>query len=293
MNWFQPQKSRKPEAMIFMSGSGVNAEKLLALEAAGDAAYRISAIVTDVPDPGSSRAALLAGKFGKPLISLDIAAFYAERGLSSTSLSVPGGVAVREEWTDELRRLVRRAGAPDFGILAGFISLSDITSDFPCLNVHPGDLTVLDADGGRRYVGLAARPVEKAILAGETFLRSSVILAGGFTGKAGEVDSGPLLGISEPVAVDLAGETLDALKTAMAARPSGKPLKEADVLRRVARINLENLKRRGDLTVLPGVADDFARGEFAPAADGGILWRGQRVRTVEYRSDGTSRGVGF
>lgn len=293
MNRFQSHESRKPAAMIFMSGSGVNAEKLLEMEAAGSAAYRIAAIVTDVPDPGSSRASLLAGKFGKPLISLDIAAFYKARGLATTSLASPEGLKVREEWTDELRRMINRAGAPDFGILAGFISLSDITSDFPCLNVHPGDLTVLDSDGGRRYVGLAARPVEKAILAGEKFLRSSVILAGGFTGRAGEVDSGPLLGISAPVAVDLAGETLDSLKAAMAARPGGRMVGGADVLRRVARINLENLKLRGDLTVLPGVADDFARGEFAPADGGAVIWRGRRVKTVEYLPDGSSRGVEF
>lgn len=86
----------------------------------------------------------------------------------------------------------------DFGVLAGFVPLCNITADLPCLNVHPGDLTV-ETDGRRILAGLHFKPVETAILAGHPALRSSVILAQPFEGSGeAEMDSGPVLGVSRP-----------------------------------------------------------------------------------------------
>ena len=63
------------------------------------------------------------------------------RGLKSISLATHEGRKARELWTAELIKKLR--GFPlEFAIFAGFIPLCNITEKIPCLNVHPGDLTV-------------------------------------------------------------------------------------------------------------------------------------------------------
>ncbi len=287
-DFFRKPPSAKAAAMLFMSGSGVNAEKLLNMEAAGKAEFTITAIVTDSPDPSRSRSRLLAERFGKRIIELDIREFYKSKGLATTSLATPEGRAVREEWTEALRQLINAAGKPDFGLLAGFVPLSNITRDFPCLNVHPADLTVVDSAGIRKYTGNAIKPVEMAILDGMRSLRSSVIIAQSFSGKAGEVDSGPILGISEAMAVDLQGHTLAELQEAFAVRQ--KPFKGTDILRSVAEYNLEKLKYAGDLVVFPAVANAFAQGNYSAGDEGTLLWQGKPAVTVEFSED-SSRPV--
>ena len=126
----------KPAAALFMSGSGSNAERLLSeLQKTSAPSWRPVAIVTD--NPQGSRAAELAKSYSLPLIALDIREFYRMRGEQKISLATERGREIREEWTDELRRLLQPF-RPDFGILAGFVPLCNITGDFPCLNVHPG-----------------------------------------------------------------------------------------------------------------------------------------------------------
>ena len=279
--FFTKPTSRKAEAMLFMSGSGVNAEKLLEMEASGQAEFVITAIVTDSPDPARSRSRLLAERFGKKIIELDIREFYRSKGLVTTSLATPEGKAVREEWTEALRKLINAAGKPDFGLLAGFVPLSNITCDFPCLNVHPADLTIVDSSGMRKYTGNAVKPIEEAICDGRTELRSSVIIAQSFTGKAGEVDSGPILGISGAMPVDYMGHTLEDLRAARSVRT--KPFKGTDILRKVAEHNLERLKYAGDLVVFPAVANAFADNMYSLGSEGTLLWQGKPVVTVKFK----------
>lgn len=262
-------KSSCPGAVIFVSGTGTNAERLLESSACGTL-WKCRAIATDRK---SEAAEHLSEKYGLPLIDADIRGFYARHGLSSISLAAPDGFRVRELWTDFLRGLLKPF-APDFGLLAGFVPLTNIVADFPCLNVHPGDLTV-EKNGERCFAGLHDLPVRKAISAGMKYLRSSVLIAKPFTPGAREMDSGYLPGISAPVPLIF---------------PEGYSREEviADevLLKETALLNLENLKRCGDWTVFPKAAADFAAGKFAHDPSGGLWYlEGEnwtKIRTVEY-----------
>ncbi len=153
-------EDRKPCFAIFLSGSGSNAEKLLADPAVRSAADPV-VLVTDAPE--KSRAGEIAAQYDLPLVALNMREFYREHGLQSISLATEEGRQVRELWTNALREMLRDYQI-DFAVLAGFEPLSNITNDFPCLNVHPGDLSKVHADGNRIYVGLHNRPVELALL---------------------------------------------------------------------------------------------------------------------------------
>ncbi|MGE4565617.1 MAG: hypothetical protein AB7F32_12150 [Victivallaceae bacterium] len=283
--------SRLPRAAIFLSGSGTNAEVILERRrTAALPAFTPAALVTDAPE--TSRARELATRFGIELIALDIRAFYRARGECSIRLSTPRGREIREEWTAELRRLIAPCNI-DFGILAGFVPLTNLTGDFPCLNVHPGDLTVCAPDGSRLLAGLHLLPVEKAITMGLPTLRSSVILAQSYTGNGDkEMDSGPILGISEPVPVRLDGHSVAELAAVRDLRPGGKRPAEPDLLEIIARRNIENLKVNGDHVVFPRVIDAFASGRYGRRG-ATLCFRGEDgrfvpVETVEFsRSDAT------
>ncbi len=252
--------SRKPNMAIFLSGGGSNAEKLIEDRQVRES-VNIVVLVTDAPE--KSRAGEIAQKYDLPLVALSIREFYREHGLKTISLATPAGREVRELWTGALRQKL----APyeiDFSVLAGFEPLSNITNDYPCLNVHPGDLSVVDAAGNRIYIGLHSRPVEAAILAGEKSLRASVILAQSFTDANKDMDNGLLLGISDRMPIDFGTLTLPELKNIKASRQGKKPAGGwKDPLEILALSSQEKLKRCGDHVILPLVVRDFARKCFA------------------------------
>lgn len=251
---------RRPNMAIFLSGSGSNAEKLLADKNVLDA-VNVVVLVTDAPE--KSRAGEIAQKYDLPLVALSIRQFYRDHGLKTISLATEQGRQVRELWTRALREKLAVYNI-DFAVLAGFEPLSNITNDYPCLNVHPGDLSVVDAQGNRLYVGLHSRPVETALLAGETSLRASVILAQSFTDANKDMDNGLLLGISQKMDVDFGGLTLEELKSVHAARQGKKPAGGwKDKLEVLALSSQEKLKHCGDHIILPLVVRDFARKCFA------------------------------
>jgi len=136
---------------IFLSGTGTNAEKILnSWHRSGEMKrYRI-VIFTDRPT--TSRAKQLSESFGLPYVANDIKEFYKKNEYPQVPIATPDGYRFRENWTNSVR--LQLAAYPiDFGIFAGFIPLTNIVADFPCLNVHPGDLTYLK--NNRRYlVGL-------------------------------------------------------------------------------------------------------------------------------------------
>ena len=271
-----------------MSGSGSNAEKILEFKAEHPGgAWNPAVIVTDAPL--KSRAREIAEHQGLPLIELDIREFYKERGESRMSLMSERGREIREEWTDTLRNMLKPFDV-DFGILAGFVPLTNITADFPCLNVHPGDLTVEKENGMRLLVGLHTIPIEIAMLNGFTSLRSSVIIAQSYTGAGGEMDTGPILGISTPVEIDFQEYSLDQLKEIAAQRPDSRPVGGyKDQLEDLAKHNQELLKQGGDWVVFAPVVEDFAAGKFACDENGGlnVLENGEwsPIKTIEYGTD--------
>lgn len=279
---------RRPRAAIFVSGSGSNAEKILEYRrASGPPAFDAAAIVTD--RPRQSRAEFLAKSYDLPLVTNDIRQFYKKHGEERVSIATPRGQELRAQWTDALREQLAPYGI-DFGILAGFIPLTNLVADFPCLNVHPGDLTYVKE--GRRYlVGLHTVPIERAILEGLDTLRSSVILADPYSGQGEDMDAGPLLGLSEPVEVELAGRKLSDLQQVVWQRPAKRPRGGyGDDLEEVAFINQERLKKNGDWVVFPRVVADFARNAFGVDDQRGLHFRindrWHPIKTVVYNSDG-------
>ncbi len=277
----QKQQRKEPvRAAIFMSGSGTNAEKVIEQSFS---CWLPAVIITDAPR--QSRAAAIAARFDLPLIALDIKEFYRQHGETKVSLRTEAGRHIRELWSNALRRLIARYQPIDFGILAGFSLLTNLTGDFPCLNIHPGDLTI-ECNGHRLLVGLHTVPVETAILNGFSHLRSSVILAQPYIGQGQNMDAGPILGISAPVAVDLLGSTLEELKlirdNRLAAKPSGG---YKDRLETVAIANQENLKQQGDWQLFPRVVSDFAAGKFGGVGNQLYYWKDgcwHPVKTLEY-----------
>ena len=282
-----------PHAAIFLSGSGSNAEHLLmALADQATPSLEMMALVTDAPE--TSRARELGKKFKVPVIESDIRKFYSDNGESRVSLSTPKGQELRQVWTDGLRKKLKKLEL-DFAVFAGFVPLTNLTNDFPCLNVHPGDLTYTVA-GQRVLVGLHTLPIERAILAGLTSLRSSVIIAQTYTGKGGEMDSGPVLGISGEVPIDFKGFTAAQLLENLRHRPMIRPKGGfGDDLENVAKANQENLKEKGDWVVLPKVVLDYAEGRFGIEEDGTICYRigeiWKRVETVIYNANGQKEPV--
>ena len=255
------QNKEIQKAAIFMSGSGTNAIKVLDYwKIIESPKWKPVVIITDAPD--ESKAKEIAEKYKLPLVSHDIRVFYRSRGLHRISIKSNEGQKVREEWTNELRKIVSKYDI-DFGVLAGFVPLTNITNDFPCLNIHPGDLTV-EKNGRRLLVGLHTIPIEAAIIDGFNSLRSSVILAQSYTGAGGEMDSGPILGISPAVPIDFKSYSREYLIKIFKRRPQKKPRTGyKDELEKLAKDNQESLKCNGDWIVFPRVVNDFAENKFA------------------------------
>ena len=274
---------KAPHGAIFMSGGGSNAEKVLEFHKKTSVQWLPAVIITDAPE--KSRAAEIAASYGLPLVELSIRKFYRQHGEEKISLASENGRRIRKLWTDALREKI----APfdiDFGILAGFMPLSNITGDFPCLNVHPGDLTV-ERDGRRLFVGLHAIPTELAIINNFKTIRSSVIIAQPYTGKGGEMDSGPILGISPELELDLQGFTHSQFLDIYNKRPERKPSGGwKDALSEIASANQERLKEKGDWVVFPQVVNDFAAGKFA-IENGDLYFKEEnfwkKISTKEYR----------
>ncbi len=270
---------------LFLSGSGTNAEKVLEhLRQLGTGtACTAAALVTDAPE--TSRARELGAQYGLPVIEHDIRAFYQAHGETRVSIATPRGQEIRQAWTDILRAKLADT-AIDFGVFAGFVPLTNLTADFPCLNVHPGDLTYRQ-DGQRWLVGLHTVPIERAILAGLDYLRTSVIQALPYTGKGEDMDNGPILGISPEVDIDLQGHTVEELAACVPQRPAKRPKEGfADALENVAVHNQDRLKVGGDWVVLPRVVVDFGQGRFGLDEGGTLHYRMGRnwhpIETVVY-----------
>lgn len=284
---------RLPNVGVFLSGSGSNAETLLnTVKAQNKPAINVSALITDAPL--TSRARELGSMFDIPVVELDIREFYLARGETRVSIATQRGQEVREEWTNELRKLVAPLNL-DFGVFAGFVPLTNITADLPCLNVHPGDLTYMK-DGKRLLVGLHTIPIELAMLEGLDYLRSSVILVEPYSGGGDGMDSGHLLGVSQKVPIDFMGEKLDDLKACVPLRPAKRPKGGfADRLEKLAQANQDNLKHHGDWVVLPQAVMAFAAGLYAQDENGTLLY-GENgdftpVNTIEFSADLSHRPI--
>lgn len=239
---FDPSEAGRPmRVAAFMSGSGTNILKLLEREKElreqeGASPFEVVFVFSDRSD-GASRGEAIALDHGLPYASYDVRAFHRLRGVKRT-VTTPEGMDARRAFDRVPGTLVKAFGI-DVIALGGYMSYITLQG---CVNVHPADLSVLNPDGTRKYVGDHA--VRDAIDAGEHEIRASTL----WTDQG--VDTGPLLMVSDPVRVDLP-EPLDTLRS------------NPDRMARVADEHQDRLKEVGDWTIFPRTVEMIARGRFA------------------------------
>ncbi|MCF8127086.1 MAG: formyl transferase, partial [Deltaproteobacteria bacterium] len=253
---FDPDQQGRPmRVAAFMSGSGTNIMRLLEYEKRlkaqdGRSPFETVFIFSDRSDGGSA-GERIALENGLPYFSYDIRAYHAGKSIKRTVLSAEG-LAARRDY-DRLAATLVEAFHIDVIALGGYMSYTTLGR---CVNVHPADLSLLDDDGNRKYVG--DRAVHDAIAAGEMELRASTLWT-----DAG-VDTGPLLMVSNPVSVGLP-EPLEDL------------LKDRERFDRIADSHQEQLKEAGDWKIFPRTIELIARGHFAFDPKGRVLLDGSPV----------------
>jgi folate-dependent phosphoribosylglycinamide formyltransferase PurN len=238
---FDPKQAGRPmRVAAFMSGSGTNIRRLMALERQlrtqeGHSPFEVIFIFSDRSD-GKCQGERIAHENGIFYASYDIPTFHGMRAISRSVLT-PEGLDARREYDRVSGRLVE---AFDIDVIALGGYMSYVTLD-RCVNVHPADLSILTREGKRKYVGDHA--VYDAILAGETSLRASTL----WTDEG--VDTGPLLMVSEALPVSLP-------------EPSENLAHNKQRLMAVADDHQERLKEIGDWKIFPKTIEMIARGQF-------------------------------
>lgn len=231
---FDPQAAGRPlRVAAFMSGSGTNIRRLLERKSPH---YEIAFIFSDVAHE-KCQGQNISREYGLPYFAYDTRRFHELKGIKRT-VATPEGLAARREY-DQVAAKILAAFAVDIIALGGYMSFLTLSGG---VNVHPADLSLTDDSGNRRYVGDDA--VYDAIMAGEKELRSSTLWI-----DQG-VDSGPLLMVSEALAVDLPAPLIE-LKD------------DAERLRTLADEHQERLKERGDWVVFPLTVELIGQGRLA------------------------------
>jgi len=231
---FDPQAAGRPlNVAAFMSGSGTNIRRMLERESPF---YQIAFIFSDVAHE-KCQGQNIARQYGLPYFAYDTRRFHELRGVKRT-VATPEGLAARRAY-DQVAAQLLAAFKVDIIALGGYMSFLTLPGG---VNVHPADLSLTDSAGKRRYVGDDA--VFDAIAAGEKELRSSTLWI-----DQG-VDSGPLLMVSEALAVELPA-ALNELKNDPAR------------LRELADQHQERLKERGDWVVFPLTMELIGQGRLA------------------------------
>ena len=162
-----------PRVAILMSGTGSNARKILEQRCLYPN-LNVVAIGTDRPGFHSAH---IARAFGLQWILVE------QWG------QIPFD---REEFFKNLTYRLRALHV-DFLIYAGFMKVSpkDFLNEFPGLNMHPADLTIVTQKGRPKYTGISA--VSYAINAGESYIASTVHVV------EETVDSGLIIAVSKHV----------------------------------------------------------------------------------------------
>jgi phosphoribosylglycinamide formyltransferase 1 len=288
---YTPAGSRDRMAIVcFVSGSGTNYREIVRRDP-----KHTYLVFTNRPGCGG---ALLARQNGHEVIELIQAPFLREAKKRHPAGNFPRNSPERQIYEQEICRLVegRLGRQPDLLCLAGYDQwLTDWMVDryYPrILNVHPGDTT-------KGYDGLHWIPAARAILSGESDLRSTLFFV-----DRGE-DTGPVLVQSGPLDIhktlkelgsnqdDSMLERLDRIKDL--ARVEGlrayqdfksrAPKQVFDDLEMICSRLQEALKVAGDWKIYPfAVHDLIARGRVRLEGSK-VLIDGHELPEYGYRMD--------
>jgi folate-dependent phosphoribosylglycinamide formyltransferase PurN len=234
----------------FMSGSGSNLIRIIEHERSLTTPQLRSPFEVDVifSDNANSNANEIGAQFDIPVVTRDIQAFYRTHGKPRSDMDVR---KLYDSITDDTLE--------PFGIdllaFAGYMSKATLPLlEFRLsVNVHPADLTLMDGDV-RKYTGDNA--VEKAILAGETELRSTTHIV------EERVDYGKVLMVSAPLPVQL---------------PAKFSLYESNIKQRIFDEHQNRLKEAGDWVIFPRTIEDIARGRYSQDGEGNIHYDGEPI----------------
>jgi len=185
---YQPQPGKLMRVVVFFSGGASALKYLLGNDPNLNVKYQFVGAFTDRKEaPGIE----LARRAGIPVEILDYREFIKERRAKFSDISVR-----REYFAQAVEKIAK--WQPDILMQSGFmlITTAPLLSAYKhrILNVHPADLSVLNEQGRRKYVGMDA--VVKAIQAGEKYTRSTIHLV------TAEVDEGPIVVLSDPLPVE-------------------------------------------------------------------------------------------
>jgi len=228
----------------FMSGSGSNLEKILEHEKdleneLGQSPYKVVVIFSDNP---RSKAVSISAKYDLPVLTRSIRAFYESKNQPKENLNL------RVEFDSRTVKSLRPFAATVIAY-AGYMSIvtKPLIDAYLGVNVHPADLSLLDAFGKRKYTG--AKAVMNAVYDGQREIRSTTHLV------EEEVDCGKILMISPPVKIGV-----------------GRGSRDFGVLFPMIKQYQEKLKQTGDWVIFPLTLQYIAEGRYAKDLDGNLYF---------------------
>ena len=251
------QPTDEPMRVVgLMSGSGTNLQKILEhqeqlQQERGIAPYQVVAIFSD---NAQSKATAIGRAWDLPVLTRDIDSFYQKHGMVKT-MKTEEGRMLRIEFDSDTTAALRPYGA-SVAAYAGYMSAASsvLVNAYLGINVHPADLTILDAQGERKYRGDKA--VRKALLAREQELRSSTHVI------AEEVDKGPVLMVSASLPVEL---------------PASFDYENDTLVNTIADAYQSLLKEVGDWKIFPLTLQCLAEGRFAKDETGLLHFDGKPI----------------
>lgn len=222
----------------FMSGSGSNLiriiENQMYVSCFGSVPYHVAVIFSNNKE---GKAEEIGRRNNIPIIVNDIKDFYAKRGKPLRDMEA------RREYDAETVELIKPFNV-DAIAYAGYMSIvtAPLLSAFLGVNVHPADLSVLDAKGRRKYMGDGA--VAKALADGSKEIRATTHL------MTEEVDGGQILMVSKPLIVE--------------------PGVDAEE-------HQSRLKQVGDLEIFPLTLRYISEGKYQMDGEGRVYFEGKEI----------------
>lgn len=243
----------------FMSGSGSNLRKIIEhedkLESLGEKSpYQVVVIFSDNT---RSNAKAIGEEHGIDVIENDIREFYGERGRPINDLEL------RAEFDAETVRLLSPYKV-DVIAYAGYMKIvtQPLMDAYLGVNVHPADLSETD---GHEVLYTGAHAVKKALLAGESQLRSTTHIV------EPKVDYGRILMVSSPLDVTPLHKILS------------DPIDDSDdskvnaVINNLSGIYQAQLKEIGDWVIFPKTLGYIATGRYSQNSNGNLYFDGKPI----------------